>query len=219
MKKLDRNSVTEPSCLSKYKYGLDDWGVLSRNKEENQEIWNSLLALQSENCAYCEISLNHHKHIEHFFQRNTNGYEHLTFIWDNIFGSCCNPNTCGKYKDEKFKGDLIKIIKPDIDDPNDYFIFLKSGNIQIKEGLSEHDIARAQLTLTAFNLNNDSSLLNSRSVAIKTFIAEADEIYSLLEDIDYKDYVEELIDKKIIEVSSLEFSTALIHLFQYNQNY
>ncbi|UIP95945.1 retron Ec78 anti-phage system effector HNH endonuclease PtuB [Acinetobacter johnsonii] len=219
MKKLDRSSVIEPSCLSKYKYGLHQWGILSRNKVENQEIWDSLLPLQSSNCAYCEASLHHHKHIEHFFQRNTNGYEHLTFIWDNIFGSCCNSNTCGKYKDEKFKGDLKKIIKPDIDNPNDYFIFLKNGNIQIKAGLSENDRSKAELTLSAFNLNSDSNLVNRRETALKSFFSEVNEIYSLLEDMNYENYVKELIEEKKLEVSSLEFSTALIHLFQYNRSF
>lgn len=219
MKKLDRSSVIEPACLSKYKYGFHDWGVLSKNKEENQEIWNSLFPLQSGNCAYCESSLNHHKHIEHFFQRNTNGYEHLTFIWYNIFGSCCNPNTCGKYKDDKFKGDLTKIIKPDIDDPSDYFIFLRNGYIQIKAGLTEDQKIKAELTLSAFNLNGDSRLVNSRSVAIKSFIPEADAIYSLLEDINNQEYVKELINEQIQEVSPLEFGTALTHLLKYNQSY
>lgn len=218
MKKLDRNSVPEPSCLKKYKYGQDDWSVLSRNKTENQEIWDSLLPLQSENCAYCESGLSHHRHIEHFFQRNTNGYEHLTFVWDNIFGSCCNPNSCGKYKDDKFKGDLTKIIKPDLDDPNDYFIFLRNGNIQIKEGLNESEKIKAELTLSAFNLNGDSKLVNSRSAAIKPYIKEADEIYSLIEsDESALEIIKVLIDEKIQEISSQPFSTALIHLFQYNQ--
>lgn len=219
MKKLDRSLVVEPACLSKYKYGFHDWSVLSKNKEENQEVWDSLFPLQSGNCAYCESSLSHHKHIEHFFQRNTNGYEYLTFVWHNIFGSCCNPNTCGKYKDDKFKGDLTKIIKPDIDDPNDYFIFLRNGYIQIKAGLTEDQKVKAELTLSAFNLNGDSRLVNSRSVAIKSFIPEADAIYSLLEDINNQEYVKELINEQIQQVSPLEFSTALTHLLRYNQSY
>lgn len=220
MRKLNRNAVLEPSCLKKYKYGKDNWGLLSRNKEENTEVWNSLLSMQINNCAYCECSLSHHKHIEHFFQRNTNGYEHLTFSWDNIFGSCCNRNTCGKHKDEKFKGDLKKIIKPDIDNPDDYFIFLNTGTIQIRLGLSTSDQHKAQQTLLAFNLNNDSSLLNSRETAIKSYFKEAELIYSLIDENESnREEIQSLVEEKIEEVSSLPFRTALIHLFTYNKSY
>ncbi len=100
-----------------------------------------------------------------------------------------------------------------------YFIFLKNGNIQIKAGLSENDRSKAELTLSAFNLNSDSNLVNRRETALKSFFSEVNEIYSLLEDMNYENYVKELIEEKKLEVSSLEFSTALIHLFQYNRSF
>ncbi|WP_212791808.1 hypothetical protein, partial [Acinetobacter baumannii] len=94
----------------------------------------------------------------------------------------------------------------------------RNGNIQIKEGLNENEKIKAKLTLSAFNLNGDSKLVNSRSAAIKPYIKEADEIYSLIEsDENALEIIKVLIDEKIQEISSQPFSTALIHLFQYNQ--
>ena len=221
MKKLERTEFSAPNCLSKYKYGKDVWSKLSTNRKDNKEIWDSLLPLQKNLCAYCKCILSK-KHIEHFFQRNTPGYEHLTFVWENLFGSCCHEKRCGNNKDKKFKGSLENIIKPDIDDPHEYFIFLVTGVIVIKEHLTIKQREKAEQTLLAFNLNGDTSLVNSRRGAILAYKELAVEIYSILGDeVSDEDYLyfKELIYEQIDLIKNEEYTSALTHLFQYNKNY
>ena len=221
MKKLDRIQFPVPNCLSKYKYGMDAWGKLSKNTDDYNEIWDSLLPLQKNLCAYCECILNT-KHVEHFFQRNTPGYEHLTFIWENLFGSCCHKERCGKYKDNKFKGSLEEIIKPDIDDPHEYFIFISTGMIVIKEDLNNTKKEKAEQTLLAFNLNRDITLIGSRRRAILSYKPIADEIYKCFEsELSNEDFIyfNELINEQIDTIKDQEYSSALKHLFQYNRDY
>ncbi|WP_100149342.1 retron system putative HNH endonuclease [Snodgrassella communis] len=87
------------------------------------------------------------------------------FEWDNLFVSCTTDDHCGRYKDgpNHIKYQIDNLIKPDRDNPKDYFVFLKGGKIDKKSCLSKTDMTKADETIRVLNLN-DSSLVNIRDI-------------------------------------------------------
>lgn len=218
MKKLTRPQ--EPSSLSKLVGGRDDWRAADKD-----EIWLAIDEMQQGFCAYCECRLTK-KHIEHF--RTRNSHHQLTFSWDNIFGSCGDPTKpghwprCGIFKDSagvKYNPD--DLIKPDVDEPDEYFLFLTSGVVRPRDSLSADRKKKAEETIRVFNLNNDSRLLNSRRITIECELSVVESFYSDVDDvpIDKRDEWNELLKEILSEFEGKEFSTALKHIWLYNEKY
>ncbi len=122
---------------------------------DRRQIWVKLHEMQDHFCAYCESPLiREDSHIEHFFPRAK--YPEHTFEWENLFGSCNNTWTCGIYKDSGRNPDDViheMIIKPDEEDPRDYFRYYKNGRIGVRGGLTDKEYHCAKATVRWFNLN------------------------------------------------------------------
>lgn len=215
MKKLSRvNSIT---CLNGFKSGKDAWEDAPKDL-----IWEELYKMQGGLCAYCECKLNR-KHIEHFKCRKS--YPNETFSWDNLFGSCGDSSKqggwprCGIFKDSgKLKYDIEKVIKPDVDNPDDYLLFLTSGKVTSKNNISELDTSKAEETIKVFNLNNDPRLVNSRATTLKTYLEEIKTFYELCSDCDCDDLSNMLRDN-LESIKGQEFETAIRHAWIYNEEY
>ncbi|CDH20703.1 conserved hypothetical protein [Xenorhabdus bovienii str. kraussei Quebec] len=225
MKKLERQEA--PDCLSNFKHGIDSWGAVPKD-----EIWPKLEQMQGEFCAYCECRLKEKsKHIEHFRKRET--YPDKTFNWGNLFGSCGDPQKtggwgrCGIYKDNRKLNppcDINKLIKPDEEDPGDYLLFLTSGHVVPQRNLCDRERQKAEETIRVFNLNNDTSLFNSRKNTIECIKNEIRTLYECLDDINDSDCQswqewEKLREEYTKEIKGKEFQTALEHAWKYNRDY
>lgn len=211
MKKLYRGDA--PACLGKYVYGRNAWGeVVAADKDE---IWEKLIDMQGERCAYCECDLElGNRHIEHFVQRRKVPQE--TFDWSNIFGSCCIGNTCGLRKDRVEAYDHSKVIKPDIDDPDSLLLFVSDGTIKPLRSLLGAELEKAQTTLRVFGLHHESGQLrNMRRQSIAGYIQTAETIaeYAELDPSNELGWREELAEE-LEKVKKLPFSTAIRHMFE-----
>lgn len=215
MKKLVRSNA--PACLANLVSGRDSWGSADKT-----QIWEALNIMQGGFCAYCECKLTR-KHIEHFKTRSS--YTHLTFDWNNLFGSCGDSSQkggwlrCGIYKDNGAGAyDPEHLIKPDIDNPSDYLLFLTTGDVRPHAHLSEEDRIIATETIRVLNLNNDPVLFGSRKSAIMAELKEIEVFYELMAEQTGDDF-DDLLQDELSRIQSLEFSTALIHAWRYNTKY
>lgn len=175
MRKLTRG--TAPTCLSNYQQSTQ-WSDLS--KEHYPEIWTALTAMQSKYCVYCEgrIEKSENRHIEHFRRRQF--FQNLCFSWENLFGSCSNPEHCGHFKDSS-KNDNYQpedLVKPDEEDPRDYLLFLEDGSVQPQPDLSPTDNYRAVKTIQILGLNHPT-LKSRRSITMKAVLPELNELVEL----------------------------------------
>lgn len=152
--------------LARYHAAKQGWEKLK--PEDRSVILSTLLEMSNNRCSYCETNIsNNNRHIEHFAPRNTN--PRLTFEWSNLFCSCNNEMSCGKHKDnkQKYNGNGTNLIKPDIDNPVDFFIVNENdGLFSAKPNLSPSDKEKAENTIFFFNLNL-TSLVNKRKFIFK----------------------------------------------------
>lgn len=226
MKLLQR--PTSPVCLSNYQHGEHNWDDVSPN--DKLTIWRSLDDMQRSLCAYCECQLiDGQKEVEHFRQKASGRFPHLTFAWSNLFASCKAPkgnktskkhNRCGQYKDNKAGTyDDNDLLKPDEDDFSQYCVFdPNSGKYAVRDkDLTELEVKRADETLRVFNLNGDSALVNRRKVAAQQILHEVREVYyELSTDEELQDYFEEELAKGLQKAQNVEFQTALEHIWKYS---
>lgn len=154
MRNLQRGPA--PACLEKFNHGEDVWGCVPG--DDKTELWNALIAMQGNRCAYCECELFvSERHIEHFRQRGR--YAAGTFDWSNLFGSCNSSESCGKHKDRCGTYDPTSLIKVDDENPDDFFVFVKDGTISTRIGLAAAALLRAEETLRIFNLDSKNGRL------------------------------------------------------------
>ncbi|HEN7340875.1 MULTISPECIES: retron Ec78 anti-phage system effector HNH endonuclease PtuB [Serratia] len=218
MRKLNRPQLA-PACLARYNYEIDKWSKKSPKSKDRIIIWRALENMQGKYCCYCEsIAEKGNGHIEHFYHKGAKKggdalYQHLTFDWGNLFASCgfTSGDTCGHYKDRLGKngpGDYEpnEIIKPDRDDPNDYFDFLQTGSIKIKESISDENAIKARETLRVLNLTH-GSLNSARKKQIDIF---KQELLSLIE-MDIPDEVRSIaMDDIKKSIKKGEFQSAVL---------
>lgn len=158
---LLQRDINEPACLKHYHHGRDHWNQNTPIPSEKIQIWEKLDQMQDRRCAYCEADIhNSDRHIEHFQQRSR--YPQGTFDWTNLFGSCNREDSCGKHKDQCGSYNPDDLIKPDVDDPEHYLLFISDGTICIRNGLTDAEQQRARETLRIFNLNHDRGPLRYR---------------------------------------------------------
>lgn len=218
MRKLIR-PLPEPQGLSDYDYNTTKWTKSTPSKKCRNSIWEQLDAMQGGFCVYCEsIAIKGNGHIEHFFHKGqkpdgTTPYKYLTFDWTNLFASCGlnSSNTCGHYKDlTGEKGpktyNPIDLIKPDVEDPKDFFIFLDTGVIQPKSNLCNTKLKRANETIRVLNLN---ALNGARQSQIKIFKDELNELFNLSANLSENELKLE-IDKIKSNINKFEYKTAVM---------
>lgn len=202
-----------PLTLGNYSYKTHVWNDYIRELPNKKDIWDGIFDMQGYRCAYCECELLYFYkgHVEHFVQKGK--YPKLTFVWDNLFGSCLRSDGCGFYKDNQVyqQGDILKI---DVDDPDDFFKFLGDGSIIIKENLSDRDNFRATETLRVFNLDAEhGSLRQQRSSAIKLYINLINELNEYFEEYGYDENFEALLTENLNAIDGVAFQSAIRHCF------
>lgn len=210
------NRTAGPVYLHQFRGGRDRWRAVDK-----ELIWRCLSEMQGDFCAYCECSLNR-KHIEHF--RSRDEFPALTFEWGNLFGSCGDTKIggwqrCGIYKDNgagQYNPDHL--IKPDDDNPDDYLLFLTSGQVVPAKGIDEIKLLKAQETIRVFNLNGDPALLGSRRQALNIIMDEVKQLYDAYEEFDEKLWYE-LRNIEVKNTENKEFSTALKHAWLHNSEH
>ncbi|WP_020558460.1 retron Ec78 anti-phage system effector HNH endonuclease PtuB [Thiofilum flexile] len=216
MHKLTRPDEA-PDCLSRYRHGRNQWDEVS--SAEKSEIWEKLDKMQQGRCAYCENALSrsgehYDAHIEHFRQRGR--YPQGIFEWTNLFGSCNRKDSCGKHKDESGVYPHEDLIKPDVEDPEHFFLFVVDGSIAIRQGLSAVEQHRASETLWILNLDAEHGALRQmRSSVVKGYIETAEYLAAMYaafpED---EDEWLELLQQELAAVEHLPFVTAIKHILK-----
>lgn len=210
MRKLDRNRVPTPPCLSKYVAGTDKWDdVTGRDK---QQIRDTLEHMQDSLCAYCEGVLFGPAHIEHFRRRRD--FPNVMFDWSNLFLSCNWEEHCGKYKDRQgaphyYPQDLIK---PDQDDPDDFLYFHSSGEVRPRSGVSSAWNSRAEETIKVLNLNHGRLFAARRSKA-SIYLSKEPDILEFLESLPESDR-KDFIDEEIRSTAHEPYSAVIRHFFE-----
>ncbi|MCD9479169.1 retron Ec78 anti-phage system effector HNH endonuclease PtuB [Photobacterium phosphoreum] len=218
MRKLQR-PIPGPLCLSNYNHNYHKWTSKKPNTNCRNAIWDNLQVMQGGFCVYCEsVAIRGNGHIEHFFHKGrkpdgTTPYIHLTFDWTNLFGCCglMTGNTCGHYKDrEGNEGpgsyNANNLIKPDVDDPKEYFNFLDTGVIEPKPGLPLDMQLKATETLRVLKLD----LLNgARKTQIDIFKKELLELEKISDQLD-DETLQQAIDSMKVVVKSQEYQTAVL---------
>lgn len=151
MRHLDRDSVAAPPCLARYRHGEHQWDDLTA--PHRAEVRAHLERLQGRRCAYCEGSLDAlGHHVEHLRCRDR--HPKRTFDWGNLYWSCTQDDSCGRYKDHQAAPyNVDDLIDPCDDDPDHFFRFRSDGSIDLAPGLSAREQHRARETLRVFNLN------------------------------------------------------------------
>jgi uncharacterized protein (TIGR02646 family) len=159
--------------LPKIKAAWEDENIASIREMLREDI---LIKEQNSLCIYCEkkISSDVKKaNIDHFKTRNLFPEESL--IYDNLLVSCNTYNRCSSFKDNhvKSKIEYKNIVNPVIDNPEDYFDYLLTGEIIAKN-------EKGQFTIELFALDS-KVLLETRQqiiLSLKYFTAlSLEEIY------------------------------------------
>jgi uncharacterized protein (TIGR02646 family) len=218
MRQLKR-PIHRPVCLGNCDYTIDRWSLGKPSSNGRKAIWKKLANMQNGFCCYCEsIAVKGNGHIEHFFYKGKKAdgnepYKHMTFDWNNLFGSCGlnSRDTCGHYKDrEGDKGpgvyDPTLLIKPDIDQPSNFFEYFPSGAIGVKSGLSAYDESRAKETLRVLNLQK---LNGARKRRIDIFRKELDALLLLSNDVNVLKVEIDNIKQKI---KNAEYQTSVLQV-------
>jgi len=218
MRHLQR-PLPAPICLSNCDHQLHSWSRSRPSSNGRKAIWVKLTQMQKGFCCYCESTANKtNGHIEHFFHKGNDSrgnapYRNMTFDWNNLFGCCGlnSSNTCGHYKDRKGVSgpghyEPSHLIKPDIDNPNDFFEFLPTGVINAKPSLNANDSNRARETLRVLNL---SALNGARKRQIDIFRIELEALLSL----DLEDNIAlQEVDRIKQNIKKSEFQTAVLQV-------
>jgi uncharacterized protein (TIGR02646 family) len=212
MHRLYREPVV-PGGLDGYDYRHQVWGPLAPTPDERVEIWLALDAMQGQRCAYCEAPIaDGNRHLEHFRQRNGNGgFARGTFDWANIFGSCNRGDTCGRHKDRCGAYDHRVLVKPDIEDPEDFFDFIADGTICPRVGLDDASRIRAEQTLRILNPHPQRGALREmRRSHVAGYVQTAEEIAALAAEFPLEEWMPFLAEE-LAATQHLPFATAIKH--------
>ncbi|MBT0034996.1 retron system putative HNH endonuclease [Vibrio alginolyticus] len=222
MHKLNRGNTEAPQCLSDYDHNTQTWddfgGECKKRLRAALAQMQGIPGVTTEDaseygvrCAYCEDAIHHAGHIEHFRRKNKKHFPELTFEWNNLFLACGSNDHCGHYKDRR-GADAYNpddLIKPDIEDPEDYLYFHSSGEVRPRVGIDANKELKANETIRAFGLK-DRTLTSSRARALKTYkekvLDELDEIANWEPEL-----IAEYIQQEIENTQWQAFSTTIKH--------
>ena len=175
--------------LPKVKGAWDDANISTIRTDLRRDILDNEQSLQ---CAYCGKAIDEdpkNSNIDHFKTRNL--FPELTLEYSNLLVSCNTQGRCSDFKDTNIKSrdEYDNIVNPVIENPNDYFEYLPTGNIV-------HKNDKGKCTIEIFNLE-DVSLTQCRLQISKTLKGisnlSLDEIYELLPD--YHCFIENVYPK------------------------
>jgi uncharacterized protein (TIGR02646 family) len=208
MRRLDRTIATIPACLAGFAHGRDSWSDI--DGVDRAEIRASLEQMQGRRCAYCEGDVDTlGQHIEHFKRKSL--CPALTFDWSNLYWSCDQQDSCGRFKDH-WAGpyNVADVVDPCADEPDAFFRFRADGTISIRIGLTENQLHKASETLRVLGLNGRwGRLRNMRKRAVAGYLASVDDaITAGFRPEDLKEYFEEAL--RI--AATLPFSTVVRHV-------
>jgi uncharacterized protein (TIGR02646 family) len=135
--------------LSKIKSAWDDGHINSTRGKLRADI---LLDEQSLICAYCEKAIDDNpncSNIDHFKTRNL--FPEETLNYHNLLVSCNSHDRCSSFKDKniKYRDDYENIINPVVENPDEYFDYLITGEIVAKNSKAEFTIYIFQLETNA----------------------------------------------------------------------
>lgn len=214
MRKIDRTAVPVPECLENIP---DDWTYSDFRGPQKEQIRQALQTIQGHRCAYCERRTGENSrdgHIEHF--RNQAVHQDMTLTWSNMFWSCNDENSCGKYKDGcnkesgiRSKFDPSHLIDPAVDNPDDYLLFVTDGTVRPIDDLEEDLLKRAVESLRVFNLADSAFLRKAREDAIRPYFSTISWFQEKAPD-SLKDYLRSEQSK----IDSQPFSAAIRHFFR-----
>jgi len=205
MHKLQRGHA--PVCLSHYQHGRDNWSAVT--PEDKVGIWVELEAMQGRRCAYCESDIaDGRRHIEHFVQKSADPKG--TFLWSNLFGSCMRQDSCGIHKDHQgCDHEPRDLIKPDVDDPDDFLVFSANGTVRPRQDLPVAKRKRAAETIRVFNL--DGVLQAIRRAELQGYVQTAEAFAEMAEQFPPEDWLP-LLEQEMTTTSTLPFATAIRHV-------
>lgn len=201
-----------PACLGRYQHGQDEWSMQSPTPIERAEVWEKLNAMQGHRCAYCEAMIGpDNRHIEHFCQRSR--HPHGTFDWHNLFGSCNRQGTCGDHKDKCGNYDHRVLVKPDVENPDDFFVFAPDGHISPRADLTDaQQRHRATETIRIFNLNGPKDALRQiRQREIAGYVQTAEEFAHMAAEFPEDEWLP-LLEEELRATAHLPFATAIRHI-------
>jgi uncharacterized protein (TIGR02646 family) len=208
MRQLDRGAAIIPACLSSYNHGSSTWDDVS--PQHREEIRVSLQQMQGRRCAYCEGGVDAlGQHIEHF--RRKSKFQALTFDWDNLFWSCNQKDSCGRFKDNGAGNyHASDLIDPCMEDPDIFFRFRADGTIAIRAGLPLDKHHRAAETLRVLGLDEKwGPLRNMRKGVVAGYIMDAEEAAKIgFSANDLKEYFKEAL----AATADQPFSTVIRHV-------
>lgn len=207
MHRLHRDPVP-PAGLSKYRHGQNSWSNTSPTAAERAAIWDELNAMQGNRCAYCEGPMSEdNRHIEHFRQRDR--YPQGTFDWHNLFGSCNRSGTCGDHKDKCGTYPHQDLIKPDVEDPEDFLVFTPHGAIRPRANMQPHDEHRAKETIRILGL--DGALNQIRRSEVAGYLQTAEAFAEMAATFSENEWLP-LLQEEIQNTAHLPFATAIRHV-------
>lgn len=134
-----------------------------------------LLRTQDFVSAYTELplSIGGNIHIDHFKKRGIRAFANQKFCWSNFIVDKRDETDYGAgYKDKMVnsEADYDNLINPAEPNPERYFSYLVNGKMIPAKGLSEEDKAKAEYTITIFNLNHPS-LMSCRQTKIMSVLS------------------------------------------------
>ena len=150
-----------------------------------------LLEEQNLLCAYCEKEIDDNpknSNIDHFKTRNL--FPELTLEYSNLLVSCNVKERCSSFKDIHIRSreEYANIVNPILENPNDFFDYLTTGEIVAKN-------EKGQFTIDIFQLNA-TSLIQCRFQVIKSLEhldLSLEEIYEIFSD--YHSFIENIYPK------------------------
>lgn len=123
-----------------------DWAT----KAAKQVIKEALRPMAHGKCAFCEglLEVTSHFEIEHFVAKTN---RETAFEWSNLFPACgkCNREKSTLVQD-------VELVKPDIDDPEQFFWVNPDGALEPHPRLTGSDLDRAKDTIKAYGLQRGS---------------------------------------------------------------
>ena len=207
MHKLHRDPVP-PAGLSNYRPGQHTWGDGTPTQQERQGIWDKLNDMQDHRCAYCEGPISEgHRHIEHFRQRSR--YPQGTFAWGNLFGSCNRKGTCGDHKDKCGVYSHADLIKPDVEDPEQFLVFDAFGGIAPRSCLQPQEHHRASESIRILAL--DGALQQIRFAEVQGYVQTAEYFANLANQFPQDEW-QSLLQEELDNIASLPYATAIRHV-------
>lgn len=182
LKTVERKAKYLPKLMAAINAG-EELAKQKHLKKYNYKVTkDELKKMQHKKCAYCEapsIDGTQAGDIEHF--QTKDAYPEKAFDWENLFLSCSRCNQSLKKTFDVGVNYPFAILKPDVDNPMDYFEFKflefvdSSGNsyfepiLEPKITLGQEDRLRALKTIEVLGLNSKTSI-EARSNAMVPYI-------------------------------------------------